>query len=155
MAFQKIETAMNPPTFRVYVKARPLDFRFSERGLSFRRSHKVPLVKPTLADNTEPRWRFNSGPCLHSESKTAKSSSRVLDIERCIIRENHEIPWRPSRVSSPILPPASLLSSELYDVLKIISHLHSRDSLDNRPSKYLFFGPAARSAERPIWKRTV
>lgn len=29
-------------------------------------------------------------------------------------------------------------------MLKIISHLHSRDSLDNGPSKYLFFGPAAR-----------
>jgi len=41
----------------------------------------VPLIKPTLVDNTRSRWRFNPGPCLHSESKTAKSSSRDPDIE--------------------------------------------------------------------------
>lgn len=150
----------NFPTFlsRAREKASP-DFRFSGQGPNFRRSHEVPLVKPTLTDNGRTELTFQSSRAhavraFYSESKTAKSSSCRLDIET--LSENHEILCLPLLCPPPsALPPSSLYLSPpphrfIVRVFRcsstIISHLRSRDS-DNGPSKYLFFGPVVRAAD--------
>lgn len=121
------------------MRARPFDFRFSGRDSNFWRSHKVPLVKPTLADNTGPKWRFNPGllSCLHSESKTAKSSSHSFDIERCIIRKPRDslrpLAFPPSRI---------LLSSEPVDVCWKLFHICTRATPSTiGPQNIYFLGP--------------
>jgi len=68
-----------------------------DRAQVFRRSHKVPLVKPTLADNTRPRWRFNS----------AVSPFRVKNREILVARPRYRAMYYPKTTRFPEIPRVS------------------------------------------------
>lgn len=150
MEFKEIEIAVNFSDFsRARVRTCPLNFRFGGQGPSFRLSHEVPLVKPTLVNNTRAKWHFNPRLCLYSESKTAKSSLHSPDIESYIIRKPRDS-LEPLAFSSCLRQHPFVVRAARC-VPAIISHLHARATPATMgPPNIYFLGP---SFVRPIFPR--